>query len=348
MPTIEISKPDHHHHFEALTGEKLLFAGLRAGIPLPYECATGTCGSCRGRLKSGQLDHGWLQAPARKNFKAGRQELLMCQATALSPCRLAVATEIKPFRDDDLCPDYYRGTIFSYAPLTADVLRFEVKLSAHVRFHAGQFFVLRVPGVSGYRAYSMVNYSTQTDCLEFIIKRKPDGAFSQWIFAANQTNSPLELFGPLGRATFHKDESCDLFLIAGGSGIAGLLSILDHACTTDYLRNHKAALFFGVRSWNDLFFLDRLISMRKRCADNLAIHIVASEQNPNDAPPALLDSFSTAYGLVHQEAMKTFPLGATNTLVYVAGPQPMVDASLRSLVVEAKIQPQMIRYDKFT
>lgn len=272
----------------------------------------------------------------------------MCQAVALSPCHLAVTADIKPFRDDDLPPKHYHGAISSSALLTADVLHFTVKLSAPAHFHAGQFFVLRAPGVNGYRAYSMVNYSTPTDSLEFIIKRKPGGEFSDWMFESDSINLPLELFGPLGRATFHEDESCDLFLIAGGSGIAGLLSILEHVCATDYLRSHKVTLFFGVRTWSDLFFSERLISMHKRGAGNLEIHIVASEERTGEKPPAWLSVFSVAHGWVHQEAIKAVPPGAANTLVYVAGPQPMVDASIQSLIVEAKIQPLMIRYDKFT
>ena len=355
MTRVAIAGRERRFHFEASAGEKMLFAGLRAGIPLPYECATGTCGSCRGRLKSGQIDAGWLQAPGRRRFKPGGGELLMCQAVAQSPCRLAVAADIRAFREDDVRPDHYRGTLTGCTALTADVMRFEVALPAPVRFHAGQFFVLRAPRVSGYRAYSMVSYAAPAERLEFIVKRKPDGAFSNWLFAADQNGASLDLFGPLGRATFHPDESRDLFLIAGGSGIAGLLSILEHACNSGYLHDHKAALFFGVRTWDDVFFSDRLLSMRQRGAGNLAIHIVVSEQDPARRPPACLSGFSTAHGLVHQAALQALSArsdglgrGAADTLVYVAGPQPMVDASLGALIAGANIQPMMIRYDKFT
>ena len=348
MNRIDIAARGRRFHFDAPAGEKVLFAGLRAGIPLPHECATGTCGSCRGRLKSGQIDAGWLQAPGRKRFKPGGGELLMCQAVAQSPCRLAVASDMQPFRKDDLRPAHYRGTIAGCAKLTADVLRFDVTLSAPARFHAGQFFVLRAPTVNGYRAYSMVNYRAPAERLEFIIKRKPHGAFSNWLFDADQTGASIDLFGPLGRATFHQDESCDLFMIAGGSGIAGLLSILEHACSAGYLRDHKAALFFGVRTWDDVFFVDRLASMRQRAGRHLTVHITVSEQNPAQPRPENLSAFSTSHGLVHQAALKALPADAADTMVYVAGPPPMVDASLAALIAEARVAPRMIRYDKFT
>ena len=38
--------------FECEPGEKILHAGLRSGVELPYECATGTCGPCKARLLS--------------------------------------------------------------------------------------------------------------------------------------------------------------------------------------------------------------------------------------------------------------------------------------------------------
>jgi len=39
--------------FECGATDKLLYAGLTRGLTLPYECATGTCGTCRGRLVQG-------------------------------------------------------------------------------------------------------------------------------------------------------------------------------------------------------------------------------------------------------------------------------------------------------
>ena len=31
-------------------GENILFAGLKAGLDLPHECASGTCGTCQAQL----------------------------------------------------------------------------------------------------------------------------------------------------------------------------------------------------------------------------------------------------------------------------------------------------------
>ena len=42
-------------------------------------------------------------------------------------------------------------------------------------------------------------------------------------------------------------EKKNLLMIAGGTGIAGLMSILNHADQLSYFENYKIDLFFGVR-----------------------------------------------------------------------------------------------------
>src|SRR5262249_8733506 len=51
--------------FDCGERESILYAGLRQGINLPFECATGTCGTCRARVTSGDLDIQWKEAPGR-------------------------------------------------------------------------------------------------------------------------------------------------------------------------------------------------------------------------------------------------------------------------------------------
>lgn len=350
---VEIEKKDRTYSFDAEPGESILYAGLRAGIPLPYECATGTCGTCRARLKQGQLDSGWEQAPGKKNLKSDRQELLLCQAMAKQKdCTLSMPSPIRQFRDDDLVPGHCNGVAEGWQKLTPEVMRFEVKLDTPVRYHPGQFFVIKAPGVCGFRAYSMVNYAAGTDNvgtdrLEFIIKRKPDGGFSNWVFEAAENAQPVHLFGPLGRATFHSDESYDLVMVAGGSGIAGLLSILEHACNIDYLETHRVTVFFGIRTAEDVFFADRLSTIQQRYPTNAEINLVFSEQTPHSLPDSDIGCLGQEYGMVHEVALQRLSEGVSNRMIYLAGPPPMVDAAIRGLIVQSQVPADRIRYDKF-
>ncbi len=52
---------------------------------------------------------------------------------------------------------------------------------------------------------------------------------SEWFFGGPIAGARVDLFGPLGAATFHPDLGKNLLCIAGGSGIAGMMSILSRA-----------------------------------------------------------------------------------------------------------------------
>ena len=345
---IEIEKKSKTYQFEANPGEKILHAGLRAGIPLPFECATGTCGSCKARVHQGDVDEGWPQAPGKEHFKAEKREILMCQCVAQSDCNLSVPTKIAAFREDDINPDHHLGLITQYQKLTSDVLRFEVTLPHDMTFHAGQFVVLQVPEVDGFRAYSMVNYVSATNTLEFIIKQNPRGALSKWAFDADRSNQEIQVFGPLGHASFHPDEGHDLFMIAGGSGVAGLMSILEHARQVDYFTNHRVALYFGVRTPDDMFFTERLIALKSQFPDTVSINIVFSNEPPTNEQLTGNDGLNYSQGMVHERALPAVMEGGGTSMHYLAGPAPMVDALIRPLILESKVPADRIRYDKFS
>ena len=63
---IQVNARNRAYQFDALPGEKILYAGLRAQIDLPCECGTGTCGTCKARLIDGHIVDAWPQAPGRK------------------------------------------------------------------------------------------------------------------------------------------------------------------------------------------------------------------------------------------------------------------------------------------
>src|ERR1700731_5279779 len=83
---IEIRSKTGGGSFEAGPQETLLYAALRAGLAAPYECATGTCGTCKARRVSGVIVADWAQAPGNAYLRADRDEVLLCQTRALGNC----------------------------------------------------------------------------------------------------------------------------------------------------------------------------------------------------------------------------------------------------------------------
>ena len=329
--------------------DRILYAALRAGLDVPYECATGTCGTCKARARPGCVQELWPEAPGRAYLKPERGEFLMCQARSLNDCEILVPGRSVGRPERMIRPLERRGTISLLRKLTHDVLHLEVTLDEPTSFHPGQFMVLETPGISGFRAYSMANFARDTRKLDFVVKKKPGGAFSEWLFGAGAMGAELVLFGPLGRATFHPEEDKDFFCIAGGSGIAGMMSMLERATQDRYFESHRGQVFFGVRTMKDTFFLEELSSFRAQSPGHLDITVALSDENAPQPEDTGYPTLNYATGLVHQVAGRQVSAGFESaTTAFVAGPPPMVDGALRVLVLEARLPADDIRYDKFS
>jgi len=332
--------------FECEPGEKILHAGLRSGVELPYECATGTCGTCKARLTSGRVESQWPEAPGRKYFKT-EADLLTCQSVAHEDCALEVGP-LKTSEPDTSAPRVFAGVVGGLRGLTHDVVAFHVDLDAPLDFAAGQFALLTVPGVAGARAYSMVNFDRRAERLSFVVKKKPGGGISEWLFAGDVDGTRLHVVAPLGHATFHPDMGKHVLCIAGGSGIAGMMSILSRACGAEHFARWDGHVFFGVRTARDGFFLDDLEAFRARHPGRLAVTVALSDEDVPEALAAAYPGFGFARGFVHAVAGERMQGRYAGVRAWVAGPPPMVDASLRLLLREARLSPADIRYDKFS
>jgi toluene monooxygenase electron transfer component len=336
---IQVNARNRGYEFDARPGEPVLYAGLRAGIDLPYECATGTCGTCKAKLLSGRIRDGWPRAPGRKFTKPEAGEFLMCQCAAEEALTVEVSNFVYPMEPGVCVPLHSFGTVRDARALAHDVIGFSLELERSRDFDAGQFALL-APGGLAYRAYSMCNYERGGRDLDFVVKRKPDGGFSQWLFSGNRDGARLDVFGPLGKATFDPALGKNLLCIAGGSGIAGMMSILSRAAEAKYFERHKTWVFFGVRTMRDAFFLNELSSF------NADVTVALSEDEipaRNEWPKLKFEK-----GLVHEVAKRQMAGKYQNVRAYVAGPPPAVDAAIRILLLDAKLTTDNIRYDKYS
>jgi len=343
---IVVSARNGARDFECAPGEKILHAGLRSGVGLAYECATGTCGTCKARLVSGGVRTEWPDAPGGRYLKS-ETELLMCQCVAHEDCALEVATLKSPGADDPV-PSALGGVLRAPRRLTHDVAAFEVDLDRPIDFDAGQFALIGVPGIAGARAYSMVNFERAARRLSFVVKRKPGGAVSEWLFGGEVEGTRLGLFAPLGHAVFHPGVKKHVLCIAGGSGIAGMMSILQRAGQDDHFAEWDGHVFFGVRAARDRFFLDELEALRARFPSRLRVTVALSDEDVPESLRETCPGIVFARGLVHAVAGEQMKGRFADVRAYVAGPPPMVDASLRLLLREARLSPADIRYDKFS
>jgi toluene monooxygenase electron transfer component len=344
---IQLNARNRAFHFEADPDARILYAGLAAGVNLPYECGSGTCGTCKARLVEGQIDDLWPEAAGRKYLKQAG-EFLMCQCVARNDCTIEVAGFVYDMDPGACVPAFRTGTVRDTAKLTHDVLSLSVELPQPLDFDAGQFVAMQVPDVAGYRGYSMVNFERATKRFDFVIKKKPGGGASEWLFKGGADGARVELFGPLGTATFYPTLGRNLLCIAGGSGIAGMMSILARARQERYFDQFDGHVFFGVRTYRDGFYLEELSRLVREFPDRLHVTIAFSDEAVPVQAREEHSALRFEQGLVHEVAGRTMQGKYQNLRAYLAGPPPAVDAAIRMLLLQAKLPAEHIRYDKFS
>jgi toluene monooxygenase electron transfer component len=345
---VRVNARNRAYQFECGPDEKILFAGLHNAVDLPYECGSGTCGTCKAKLIEGEIYDPWPEAPGTKTLKRAQGEFLMCQCQPKSDLSIEIANFVY-YADPGACiPSYYRVHIEAKTLLTHDVLAFRVALDAPMDFDAGQFVLVQAPTVPGFRGYSMVNFDRRARALEFVVKKKPGGGFSEWLFDGQVQGAELSLFGPLGKATFYPGLAKNVLCIAGGSGIAGMMSILSRGCRERYFSQYKGYVFFGVRTARDVFYLQELERFRGEFPENLRITVALSDEPVPEALVRRYPGLAFDQGLVHEVAAKHMEGKYQNVRAYLAGPPPAVEAAIRTLLLKAKLTTDNIRYDKFS
>ena len=107
---IQVNARSRAHQFEAAASQKILHAGLAEAIGLPYECVSGTCGTCRARLIEGSIRNEWPEAPGSKYLKAPN-EFLMCQCVAETDLAVEVASFVQELDAGACVPASVQGRI---------------------------------------------------------------------------------------------------------------------------------------------------------------------------------------------------------------------------------------------
>jgi len=340
--TIRITGTD--ASFECAQGDTLLRAGLRAGIGLSYECNAGSCGTCKVELVSGDLDDLWPDAPGIKPRDRDRGWRLACQSVARGDC--SIKTRVAELYVPKHRPLRAAARLEATREITHDIREFSLRTEAPAHFLAGQYAMLTLPGVTTLggaptpRAYSMSNTSNDDGLWQFMIRRTPIGAVSNALFEL-APGARVELDGPFGLAYLREDSERDIVCIAGGSGIAPMVSILDAAAAHAQVRHRGAWLFYGGRGPADVPAISRVLKSH-RLERQLEWHPVVSV-------PALAEGtdWSGEFGFVHELLPRKLPKPLPEYEFYFAGPPPMIEATIRLLVTENHVPPSQLHFDRF-
>lgn len=317
--------------FSCQPGETVLRAALRAGFDAPYECASGACGSCKCRLKGGEVSQLWAEAPGlspRDRRKGDR--ILTCQSVPSSD----LVVDLRAGRPRvEPAPAPLLATVEVKTWLNATVIRLVLRLPEPARFLPGQFHLFELPG-AGRRAYSMANLPNEDGRLEFLIKYKPGGAASKVLFEELAPGAQVLVEGPYGRGYLRPDPDRPLVAVAGGSGLAPMLSVVRGSRAGAASRS--VTLYFGVNGPDELFCSHELEALLD---DGVEVRWVLRE----GVHPTRAESVN---GLVGDAMIAGEPTLSRKDL-YLAGPAPMVEDVLRRTVRAGLISADRVFFDRF-
>lgn len=302
-------------------GDTILVSLLRAGVPFPFSCQVGNCGTCKCELVSGDVLELERSEHALAPEERAKGVILACRTQVWDD------TLIRRIDVEELVMHpsrVMRCRVLALESLTHDIkgLRLAIEAGGPYQFSAGQYAEVEfAPGLS--RHYSMANTPDEIE-LSFHVRHMPGGRTSRHVATRLKAGDRVKVSGPLGVSYLRDGHQGPVLLVAAASGLAPIESILRTLLGRGY--DAPVALFFGASSVRDAYHRSLLEEFAVRHS-NFSFQIVLGEEAVHDAVGS--------------------GLGRTQDLMcYLAGPPPMVEAT-RALLAARGVPARQIHADAF-
>ena len=329
--------------FEVEDGETVLDAAFRQGISLPHGCKEGQCSACKCNLEEGDVELLKYSTFALSDGEREQGGILLCRSLAQEDLVIELLNFDEELLSKSIAVKNFKGRITAKSNLTHDIRAIEIDLEAPIKFWAGQYVDITVRTKNGEeitRSFSMANTPDQTQKLRFIIKKYPDGRFSNELDAGGiEVGAAVTVRGPYGSCFRREGRTGPIVLVAAGSGMSPIWSILhDHIASGE---DRPVHFFYGARTRDDLFYIAQI-------ADITAAHPTITFTpvlSHADTDP----DWHGATGFVHQVVGAELKrLGIEGDAdAYACGPPPMIDA-LQPVLFMQDFDTERTFFDKFT
>jgi len=324
-----------HHSYPTDGDQTILESALDAGFTLPYGCRNGACGTCKGKLLSGEIDYGKYQDTALSEDEKRLGLALFCCAKPLSDIAIE-CREVGAVKDIPIRTLPCRVQTMTHPAPDVMVLRLKLPVNERLQFLAGQYveFLLKD---GKRRAFSLANAPHDDELLELHVRLAPGGQFTEHVFHGMKERDILRFEGPRGSFYLREESGKPIIFVAGGTGFAPIKGIIEHALHTRLTR--PMTLYWGARRPADLY-MNELPLQWQRDHPHFTYVPVISDALPEDA-------WTGRTGLVHQAVLADFP-DLSYHQAYVCGAPAMVEAAKRDFVALCGLPPDEFFADSFT
>ena len=329
--------------FEVQEDETILDAAFRQGIALPHGCKEGQCSACKCIKLDGETELLKYSTFALNDFERESGHILMCCAKAYSDIEIELLNFDEEALSKSIPVKQYEGKIVDFKSLSHDIRGVEIEIDAPMKFWAGQYVDITVSTKDGdtiTRSFSMANPPSEAQKLSFIIKKYPDGRFSNELDDGGiSVGASVSISGPFGMCFRREEREGPVIRVGAGSGMSPVWSILNDQVSSG--EDRPVLFFYGVRTENDLIMLDEIKSLTDKYP--LVEFIPVLSHADEDS------GWEGERGFVHETVARR--LEEMNVQgegdVYACGPPPMIEA-LTPVLFMNDFETDRIFFDKFT
>jgi phenol hydroxylase P5 protein len=308
---------------EVEDGQTILDASLRAGIYLPHACCHGLCATCKVQVLEGEIEHGEASTFALMDFEREEGKCLACCATLAGDTIIEAEIEEEPDALNLPVRDY-EGMVARLEDLTPTIKGVWITLDEPqgIRFQAGQYINLRVPGETAGRAFSLANPPSSAREVELNVRLVPGGKGTTWVHRELRAGDRVRLSGPYGRFFVRKSAPESLLFLAGGSGLSSPKSMIVDLLEAEAGR--PITLVYGARNRAELY--DHALFCELALRHRSFTYVPCLSHEPADS------DWSGVRGFVHEAARAQFGNDFRGHKAYLCGPPAMIDACITTLM----------------
>lgn len=333
--TFQISITPSGRQFECEEDESILTAALRQGLILPYGCKNGACGSCKGKVVSGEVVHGPHQQRALPDEEAAQGAALFCCAKPHSNVTIEAREQLA---DDEYPIKKLPTRIVKLEKLSDDVMLMALQLPANekLKYRAGQYIEFLLKDGKR-RSYSLANAPHSEEHLTLHLRHMPGGFFTDQVFSTIKERDIMRIEGPQGSFYLREDSDKPIILLASGTGFAPIKAIMEHLIHLQSTRSVK--LYWGGRRPQDLYMQLLCEEWAKNISHFAYIPVVSDSQAE--------DQWQGRTGFVHQAVLQDHP-DLSGYQVYACGAPIVVESAKRDFVAQSGLPAEEFFADSFT
>ena len=320
--------------FDASEDDNIYFAALKNKVRILTDCLEGACATCKGVCTTGAYYLDEFTDEALTADEYDRREVLTCQMHVTSDCVIEFPYESRIALKSE--PDSRKARVAEIDMISSTVAKLVVEPEADappVSFLPGQYVHLSVPGTSEHRSYSFANAAFETGKYTFYIKLLEHGAMSDYLSERAQPGDEFVVTGPFGRF-YQRPTIRPILMVAGGTGLAPMLSMLDTLAANDDT-DYPVRLLYGANAADELFAFDQLRGYAEQGLD-LTVELCVGEPDQDWD-----DATGHVTGLLRLEI-----LNGGDCEIYLCGPPPMIDAA-ESWLSANGVNPVLVHAEKF-